>query len=1091
MSSIGYYSKPALSGDQLIFISDDDLWSCSRNGGIASRLTTSSGRILTARFSPGGKEIAYLANESGLFDLYVMPSEGGEARRISFCGLVHLLGYYDKKHILVVSSHKAPNRGMGQIYKVHCESGDMEVLPFGPSNRVAFQSDGKGVLLGRNCMDSARWKRYQGGTAGKFFLDVRGKGQFSPYLEDIRYNLTDPYWIGDSIYFVSDHEGCANVYTLKAGESSNGLKRLTHHSEYYVRNLNYDADAGCFVYQAGAQIFLLDLKETMPQLVNIKTNSSASQAKERFESLAKKIDDYDVSDDAKRIALISRGRLYTMHPWRHAPQVIGCREESRYHRPTYLPGSNQFAVACTNHDGEELLKLFDEEGEFQVLAKSVEWGKIWTITPSPDGKWLAVANNKNELWLVSTAPKKRPILIEKNDFSRIQGISFAPDASCLSYTQYFDGGYRSRINCYDLAKKEIYPLTDPVSRDWGSSFSPCGKYLYFLSVREFHPNYNQTHFDLGFPFAGRPFVLVLDSSTESPFESHLENQAPKKDGKGKKKKKLKMNIERDGLFHRVLPFPLELGGYYSLQALEGKVLIYRKAVKPIKPGMKARSDSSSPQLLEFKFDSHKKDVFHKDVSGFALSNDRKWLLLKSKGKLRLVGTKDAPKSGTEQNKTDGWIDLSRVQLKLNPRAEWRQMYREAWLLQKEHFWTEDLSQVDWDMVYQRYLPVLERATTRHEISDLMWEMQGELGTSHCYEVMGDYPKKPSHHPIGRLGARMKFKKASKSYEIVSFVRGDSWLSGHDSPLLAPGVGLKEGDQIFAVDGVDFEHSLDLYRELEGKASKYVDLLILRSGKRKKEKVSVKTASSMAQGLYRQWVNTNRKLVDELSGGKLGYVHIPDMGTRGYSEFFRTYTTQLHKEGMIVDVRYNGGGHVSQHIIKHLKQEVVAFHLSRWHGISPYPGLAVNGPIVAVTNEHAGSDGDIFSHSFKLLNVGTLVGKRTWGGVIGINSQYRLKDGTLTTQPEYSYWFKDVGFGVENYGTDPHVEVDILPQDWVAGKDPQLEKAVEIAMEQTKEKGSLQPDFSSRPSLAIPKLPNIPQAEKQGFNKSKTQKKNSK
>jgi len=394
------------------------------------------------------------------------------------------------------------------------------------------------------------------------------------------------------------------------------------------------------------------------------------------------------------------------------------------------------------------------------------------------------------------------------------------------------------------------------------------------------------------------------------------------------------------------------------------------------------------------------------------------------------------------------------------------MFSEAWRLQRDYFWVEDMSDIDWKKVYKRYYPLLDRIASRPEFADLVWEMQGELGTSHAYEFGGDYKQRPIYG-MGKLGADFEYDKRRKAYRIAHIVNGDSWDSKVVPPLKKPGLEIEEGMYLKAINGIKLDQSNSPERVLVNFSNQEVQLTVTdKSGKTRKN-VSVKTVNNDTWLRYREWVEMKKEYVHKQSKGKVGYIHIPDMMAVGYAEFHRHFLTEYDYDGIIVDVRYNGGGHVSQLLLEKLARKRIGYDLTRWFDYSPYPESSLKGPVVALTNEYAGSDGDIFSHSFKLMKLGKLVGKRTWGGVIGIWPRNSLVDGGLTTQPEMSFWFKDVGWGVENYGTDPDIEVDMKPQDYVKGKDPQLDKALEVVIADMKKFDYVKPDFVNRPKLTLP------------------------
>ena len=448
-----------------------------------------------------------------------------------------------------------------------------------------------------------------------------------------------------------------------------------------------------------------------------------------------------------------------------------------------------------------------------------------------------------------------------------------------------------------------------------------------------------------------------------------------------------------------------------------------------------------------------------------------------------AGDKPDREAGAGPGRKSGWLDLARVKVSIIPGLEWQQMFREAWRLQRDQFWTSDMSQVDWLAVHDRYLPLVERVSSRSEFSDLMWEMQGELGTSHAYEMFGDYRPEPDYAQ-GFLGADFEYEPHSGAWQVAHIVQGDSWDEQADSPLLRPGIGVQAGDRLIAVNGRTLSREVSPAVCLVNQAAVEVTLTFAGNdgaqgaeaatrgaGAAAKRTVTVKTLKSETPARYREWVESNRRYVHRATDGRVGYVHLPDMGPAGYAEFHRGYLAEVDRAGLIVDVRFNRGGHVSGLILEKLARRRLGYDVSRWRQApSPYPPESVLGPMVALTNELAGSDGDIFSHGFKMLKLGPLLGTRTWGGVVGIDSVHTLVDGTVTTQPEFSFWFADVGWGLENYGAEPDIEVENMPQDYARGLDAQLDRAVEEIQKLLAANPPQLPDFTNRPNLALPKLP---------------------
>jgi len=532
-------------------------------------------------------------------------------------------------------------------------------------------------------------------------------------------------------------------------------------------------------------------------------------------------------------------------------------------------------------------------------------------------------------------------------------------------------------------------------------------------------------------------------------------------------------VEPDGLARRVAAFPVAEGRFGQIAGVAGGKVVW--TALPIAGAHGRGGHKDTPGRLEvFDFASAEAKTLVAQADSFTLAADRHTLLVRSGKTLRAIDATKAPddKAGPGDGKPSrksGLVDLARVRLAVEPAQEWAQMLREVWRLQRDHFWVEDMSGVDWPAMLQRYAPLLPSVATRGEFSDLVWELQGELGTSHAYEMGGDH-RKPPAVPLGHLAAELR--PAADGWEIAATVQGDPWDASADSPLNAVGVMAQAGERIVAVGGQPVAPQQPPQALLVHQAGAKVALTLATPAGARRE-VLVTALADETPARYREWVERNRAWVHQASGGRVGYFHLPDMMSAGFAEFHRYFATECDHDALVVDVRYNRGGHVSQLLLEKVARKRIAWNMMRWGQPACYPDEAPAGPVVALTNEHAGSDGDIFSHGFKLMGIGALVGKRTWGGVIGIWPRHALIDGTEVTQPEYSFWFKDVGWGVENYGTDPQIEVDNAPQDDAFNapeRDRQLATALAEALQAIDREGVARPDFGPRPRLAPGPLP---------------------
>ncbi|MCI0526305.1 MAG: PDZ domain-containing protein, partial [Nitrospira sp.] len=623
------------------------------------------------------------------------------------------------------------------------------------------------------------------------------------------------------------------------------------------------------------------------------------------------------------------------------------------------------------------------------------------VSPRKDRNQIVFPNHRHELlWVDLNEGILRKL--DHNPFHRIAGVTWSPDGEWVAYG-YFATNYTSCIKLCKIATGETFRITQPDFVDMAPAFDPEGKYLYFISARIYDPVYDNLYFDLNFPKGMRPYLITLQNDLKSPFIPELrapgqpkskENMEGKTEGKeeGKEEEKKEkkeekkpeevkpIRIDLDGIQYRVAAFPVPEGLYGQIMGIPGKALfISFPSEGSLGNVWWETHEPPAKGILEmYDFEEQKRDTIVSGVTDFKLSQQGKTLIYRVGNKLRVwkAGEKIEESQAKDGfSRKSGWLDLSRIKISVTPPTEWRQMYREAWRLQREHFWVPDMSGIDWERVYKRYLPLIDRLCTRSEVSDLMWEMQGELGTSHAYEIGGDYRPSPAYR-LGLLGADFTFDTPSGTWKIARIVHGDSWDEKWDSPLNAPGVNVKEGDILLAVGGYSVGRDTSPYELLVNQAGTYVTLTIAAEDAANSRTVTVKALENETPARYREWVETNRKWVHEKTNGRVGYVHIPNMGPWGYAEFHRYYHAELQYDGLIVDVRFNGGGHVSQLILEKLARRRIGYDVQRWGQPQPYPSYSVLGPIVALTNEFAGSDGDIFSHCFKLMKLGVLIGKRT-------------------------------------------------------------------------------------------------------------------
>ena len=1094
MPSQGYVRYPTIHEDQIVFVSEDDLWLASSEGGRASRLTAGVGEVSYPHFSPDGSLLAFVGREEGPGEVYVMPAGGGVARRLTYQGAsCRVVGWTPGGDAILYASNAGQfTHRFEVLYAISPDGGEPRELSYGLANAISYGPDG-GVVLGRNIntRDFSHWKRYRGGTVGHLWADIHGSGTFQRLLR-LDGNVADPCWIGDRIYFLSDHEGVGNIYSCTPrGED---VRRHTYHNDFYARHLSSDGQR--LIYHAGADLYLFDPDAGVSHQLDVDLPSIRTQRQRKFSPASQYLDSYRLNPQGYAVALTSRGKAFTMGNWEGPVLQHGELDGVRYRKLDWLNDGKRL-VAVHDATGRESLIVFnpDEAGEPQTFP-DIEFGRVLGMDVSPTDDMLAITNHRNELVLVDLEKNEARVL-DRSDFGRIQGFDWSPDGRWIAYG-FRQSNQKTAIKLCEIETGDTHFVTDPVLEDTNPAFDPEGKYLYFLGHRIFNPVYDGLQFDLSFPSGIKPYVITLQRDLRSPFmpepkapndkdkekdkengkkekeeastdeeekKDENEDAAAKAEGEGEKEngdgKPSAITIDLDGITRRALPFPVSEGRYRSVSGIKGKALFL---VYPIRGSMLDDNDDHDIQgrLESFDFEKQKSETLIDRISGYNLSRDYKSMIYRSSHRLRVVKAGDKPKNDNDRaGRESGWLDLSRVKVSVQPAAEWKQMFAEAWRLQREHFWTEDMSGIDWDAIYAQYAPLVERVSSRSELSDLFWELQGELGTSHAYEGGGDYRSQP-YYRQGYLGVDWRYDGEAQRYRIARIIEGDPANAKETSPLNSPGLNVAEGDAVLAINGQRVGPERSPQELLVNQAGNEVQLTIEDGKTGETRVVSVKAASEEMSARYREWVEHNRRVVHEKSDGKVGYVHIPDMSPRGFAEFHRSFLAEYDYPALLVDVRFNGGGHVSGLLLEKLARRRIGYDFPRWGQPQPYPEESPRGPMVALTNEHAGSDGDIFSHSFKLMGLGPLIGKRTWGGVIGISPSHTLVDGTRTTQPEYAFWFKDVGWNVENYGTDPDIEVDIAPQDYAAGADPQLDRAIAEALRMIEEKPALEPKPEERP-----------------------------
>ncbi|MEE8603674.1 S41 family peptidase [Euzebya tangerina] len=1066
-----YLRHPAVIGDQVVVVADDDLWLTALSGGRAHRITDGRAAASHPIPSPDGTTVAFTGLDAHHPEAFVAPLEGGPMDRLSYLGAtVTVTRAWDREGRPVVSTNAGlPFSRDAQLVALGPQPGHREPLGYGSAHEIAFGK--RATLLGRHTTNQGRWKRYRGGTAGQLWVDADGDGAFQRLLPDLAADIASPMLIGDRAYFIADHTGVGNIWSCALDGSD--LQQHTHHDTFYARFASTDGHH--IVYTCGGDLYRLDPAREDPEPVDVEVHAPRTARAATYVPAASWLQSYEVHPRGTHIAARVRGQAIVL-PLHDGPAThIGQRSGASHRLITWL-ADGETVVLLSDSSGEERLEVFTADGTMTVLDREI--GVVVDLVAAPTNSSVALTNQDGELVVIDLADPSSPGITEvATSIYGIDGPSWSADGRWLAYSERTSNWYTARVAIWDSQDPESEPIAvspgDSANRS--PSFDPAGRHLYWIASTRFFPTVDGVYFDRSFAHPDVIMACVLREADHPPL--HREPRSPggrpprssrpngpedadateevpsdpaktpdtTSDTTSGTGTSTPVEVDLDGLQERTVTLPFPSGRYRAVVGLHGKVQALALPLRPPRlPHHGPREQPPTGQLEVLDLDTGKHEVIVSRVSSVAVSADRKTTVYASKKRLRAVRAGVKPPEGPAAEgptRISGWIDLGRVSVRVDPPAEWRQLFDEAWRLQRDLFWHHQMPGVDWDSVRDRYRALIDRIATRGELTDLLWEMFGELGTGHAYVRGGDHPKAPKM-PLGFLGADLVW--GPDGWRVDRILRAESTDPLRRRPLLEPGVRIREGDIITAIDGVALGADVSPWEQLVNRSDSEVRVAVTRADDTARE-VTVRTLSSDQPLRYADWVIGNRTLVAEASNGRVGYVHIPDMGPLGFAEFHRQYLAEAHADALVVDVRFNGGGNVSSLLLEKLASRRIGYQMRRSGALEPYPHHAPAGPLVAVTNEKCGSDGDIFTHAWKRLDLGPVVGTRTWGGVIGIQPRLTAADGMVTTQPAFAFWFDDVGWGVENYGTDPTHPVEITPQDAVAGHDPQLATAVDLAL----------------------------------------------
>lgn len=1013
----------------------------------------------------------------------------------------------DSKRVLFLSRRDSPNVWTKRLYTVSIDGGQPEPLSLDQGGLATFNADGTKIAYSRIFRNFRTWNRYTGGMAQDIYIYDLKNNLLEQQIPHTDYTDTFPMWHGDTVYFASDRgaEHRLNIYCYDLVGKQ--IEQITHFSDFDVMWPSLGENS--IVFENGGYLYVLDLATRQTTKLTIALPGERELAMQHWTGVANLITDLDIAPDGKRAVMSARGKIFTVPAKEGATRTLTREEGSREKEVAWSPDGRWIAYV-SDRSGEDEIYITPQDGMGNIdlgkepstdpkdkekeaaAAKERGTDKEQQITSglkgfifqpiwSPDSKKLAWADKDLHLWYVDIAGKK-PVQVDSGRFAEITDYTWSPDSKWIAYDKQNISNF-SAVYLYSLESKQITAVTGDLVNSQLPVWDPEGKFLYFFSDRDYNEVIGNFDFEFTNPKTTRVYLLTLRADLPSPFpalsdETEIKRETPapvpavpdqqtaqtkaatsggKPNPETQKKEEASstaanealknFRIDLDGIQNRIVALPMPPASLTALDAAKGFVYYSTQPVQ----GLSGPLPGEEPVLYAFDLTERKEKTVIKGISRWWLSHDGSKILYeaKSDGGPGAYGIIDAkPDAGAKIG--DGALNLSGLRLDVDPPAEWRQIYNEVWRQERDYFFEASMNGVDWEAVRKKYEILLPYVASRYDLTYIMGQMIGELSNSHTY-VNG--PAETGLHPVteGLLGADYELDAATGCYRFKKIYPGENWDAQARSPLTEPGLNVKEGDYLLAVNGRPLKAPQSPDEVLVNTAGQTTAITVnSKPSLDGARTIAVAPLADEFQLRMNDMIETNRKKVDAATNGRVGYVYIPDMEDDGLNEFVKQYYPQIRKEGMIIDVRYNGGGFVDQLIFERLRRVLAGMESARnWENSSgnTIPPVVFHGYMAAITNQYAASDGDFFSEFFKIYKLGPLIGERTWGGVRGIRGMMPLIDGGSVSRPEFSLYGLDSKWMVENRGVAPDIEVDDRPDDVVRGKDAQLERAIQEVMKQ--------------------------------------------
>jgi len=1048
--------QPDVSQTHIAFVYAGDIWVVPKTGGTAVRLSSPRGQESFPRFSPDGSTIAFSGNYDGNTDIYTIPTMGGGPVRITHHPMDdRVLDWYpDGNSIVYASSMESGRQRFNQFFRVGKDGGLPEKLPVPYGEFGAVSPDGNWLAYIPISRDFRTWKRYRGGMAPDIWL-FNLSDYSSRNITNSSANETQPMWHGRTLYILSDR-GPNQRHNIWAYDlDSEAFRQVTDFSDF---DIHFPAiGPSDIVFEAGGRLYLLDLATERYREVDVDVVTDLATLKPHTENVAQRIATGWISPSGKRAVLAARGEIFTL-PAEHGPVrnlTASSGVAERY--PAWSP-DGEYIAYWSDRSGEYELTIRPADGSgseerLTSLGAGYRYRPYW----SPDSKKLAFVDHAKRIY-VHDMERERTTEIDRDMWmthGALNGfrVSWSPDSRWLAYSR----GVESRqgaVFLYDTREGSLHQVTASYYSDFQPEFDPDGKYLYFLSNRTFRPSYSDVDNSWIYPNTTNIVAVSLRSDVPSPLAPRSDEEAAEEEGEEEEENEEPVAIELENFEQRLVVLPPQAGNYTELQAISGKVFFRRR------PNT-GSADENSPIVFYDLKEREEKTVLE-DADGFLISADGKKMLVVSDSRFAIV----EPKANQKMEKP---LPTAEMEMTVDPRAEWRQLFTDAWRLERDFFYDPNMHGVDWNAMREQYGRLIENAVTRWDVNYVLGELIAELSSSHTYRFGGD-TESAQERRVGLLGVDWSLENGA--YRIKKIIDGGPWDSEVRSPLARPGVDVSEGDYVLAVNGVPLDTSKDPWAAFQGMAGETVELTVnSRPSTDGARKVLVETLHSgerlrpsETRLRHLAWIEANRARVDEATDGRVGYIYVRSTGTDGQTELVRQFAAQLHKDGLIIDERFNSGGQIPDRFVELLHRPPLAFWAVRSGADWQWPPASHFGPKVMLINGWSGSGGDAFPYYFREYGVGPLIGSRTWGGLIGMSGVPQLIDGGIVTVPTFRMYSTDGVWFAEGHGVEPDIEVPEDPTQMARGHDPQLERAIQEVtrlLEENPPVRSRRPAYESR------------------------------